>query len=92
MVTTVAVNTKVTEIENKIPEISHFITAQELKRLTKINLDARKKEADTSLARKSKIYNALDLVDKNRKKNFKHLIQVISLVKVILKMAGPKII
>ena len=68
MVTTVAVNTKVTEIENKIPETSHFINTQELNRLTKINLDARIKEADTSLARKSEIYNALDLVDKNRKK------------------------
>ena len=68
MVTTVAVNTKVTEIENKIPETIHFINTQELNRLTKINLDARIKEAETSLARKSEIYNALDLVDKNRKK------------------------
>ena len=46
------------------------------------------KEAEESLVNNGEV-NALDLCDKNRKKkleNFKGLIQVMSLVKVILKM------
>ena len=47
------------------------------------------KEAEESLVNNGEVKNALDLCDKNRKKkleNFKGLIQVMSLVKVILKM------
>ena len=50
------------------------------------------KEAEQSLASKTEINNALDLGDKKRqkKKNFRLLFQVLSLVKVNLKMMGCK--
>ena len=45
LVTTNAPNAKTTEIENKVPDTSHFINAQEFNRLTKTSFDARIKEA-----------------------------------------------
>ena len=55
----------------------------------KRTFDARMKEAEESLVSNGEVKNALDLCDKNgekKLKNFKRLIQVMSLVKVILKM------
>ena len=52
------------------------------------------KEAAKSIVSKTEVNNALDLGDKNKKKlkKFKHLIQVMSLVNVILKMMERKTI
>ena len=48
-------NTKVTEIENKIPDITGSLTTPGFNRLTKICFDARMKEATNILASKSQV-------------------------------------
>ena len=42
--TKAVINRKATEIENKIPDTSHFINTQEFSRLTKIRFNRRMKE------------------------------------------------
>ena len=96
LATKAALNLKAAETENKRPNTSSFITTPEFNRLTNISFDARMKEAEKILASKTEVKNALDVGDQNSKKKkiFKHLqkvlIQVIFLVKVILKMMGLK--
>ena len=68
MVTTTALNAKVTEIKNKIPDTSHFINTQKFNGSTKVSFDTRMKEAKKTLARKTEINNALDLGDKKDRK------------------------
>ena len=46
LVTSTILNTKVSEIENKIPENSKYITNQEFHKLTVENFEARLKQAD----------------------------------------------
>ena len=79
-----ALNTKAAETENEIPDTSHFINTQAFNKLTKISVDARMKEAE----------KLLQVVNKSekKKKNFERLIQVISLVKVILKKMERKLV
>ena len=71
-----------------------LVNNQEFNRLTNISFDARMKERAKSLVSKSQVDNALNLGDKNREKqkNIKHLIPVISLVEFISKMMEHKII
>ena len=59
--TKAALNTKATEIENKIPHTIGFITTPEFNRLTKINFDARMKEVTKNLANKSHADAALEM-------------------------------
>ena len=40
-------NTKISEVENKIPDNSEYITTQEFNKLTEINFAARLKQADS---------------------------------------------
>ena len=74
-------NTKAKEIKNTIPDTTSFITTPEFSRFTKLSFEARIKEGTKSLTSKSEAKNAFDLGDKNtekiKKKNFKHLLQVI---------------
>ena len=44
--TTTVLNTKVSEVENKIPNNSKYITTQKLNNLTAENFEARLKQAD----------------------------------------------
>ena len=60
LVTTTAINTKATEIENKTPDTTGLLL------LTKINFDRRMNEATEYLASKSQVNPALDVADKNR--------------------------
>ena len=61
LATKAALNTKFTEIANKITEtISRFVNTQEFNRLTKISFDTRMKEAAKGLASKTEVDNALD--------------------------------
>ena len=46
LVTSTILNTKVSEVENKIPENSKYITNQEFHKLTIENFEARLKQAD----------------------------------------------
>ena len=62
-----ALNTKVTEIENRIPDTTVFITIPEFERFVKIIFDARMKEAAKSLATNGDITNALNLKEENRR-------------------------
>lgn len=66
--TKTALKTKATDIENRIPNTSIFITALDFKRLTKISFNTRFKEADKSLVMKTEVKNGLDLGDKSRGK------------------------
>ena len=68
LVTKVTLNTKATEIENKILDTIGFIGGSEVNRLTKIIFDARMKEATKSLASKSQVDTVLNRSDKNREK------------------------
>ena len=67
LVTKAALNTKATEIEHEILDISHFINTQELNGLTKITFDPRMKGEEKSLASKTDVDNALNFIDKDRK-------------------------
>ena len=67
MNTKAALNTIATEIENKIPDIRHFLNAQEFNRLTKISFNARMKGAVKGRASTTEVNNALNLGDKNQK-------------------------
>ena len=58
LATKTVLNTKSTEIENKIPDTTSFITTPKFNRLTKIGFDAKIKEAAKSLALKSQVVNA----------------------------------
>ena len=66
-----ALSTTATEIENKIPDATGFITTPEFNRITKIIFDARMKQEAKSLTRKSQVDTARDIADKNREKNRK---------------------
>ena len=59
----VALNTKATIIENKIPNTTGFITTPKFNRLIKVSFDARMKEAVKILARKSQVDNSFDISD-----------------------------
>ena len=61
-------NTKATDIKNKIPNSSSLITTPEFNGLTKISFDESVKEAEKSFLSKTEAKNALDSGDKNRKK------------------------
>ena len=69
LVTTTAINTKATEIENKTPDTTGLLL------LTKINFDRRMNEATEYLASKSQVNPALDVADKNREQMACILIQ-----------------
>ena len=86
--------TKSTKIENEILDSNSFITTPACNRLTKLKFDARIKKTVKKFTTKREIKNAHDLGEKNREKvkSLKSLIEVISLVKVILKMMKHKII
>ena len=64
MATDSVLNTKATELQNIIPDNSHFVNTEEFNRSTKISFDARMKEAEKNLASKTEVNNALDLGDK----------------------------
>ena len=76
-VTTTTLNTKDTQIENKIPDTTGSFTSPEFNRLTKISFDVRIKETTKSLVSKSQVDNALDIADKNREKKKKSGVVVI---------------
>ena len=61
-------NTKATEIENKIPNTSSFISTPEFNRSRKISFKARTKKARKSFGSKTGVKNVLDLGDKIRRK------------------------
>ena len=84
-------STKSTEIENEILDSNSFITTPACNRL---KFDARIRKTVKKFTTKREIKNAHDLGEKNREKvkSLKSLIEVISLVKVILKMMKHKII
>ena len=63
-----ALSTKTTEIENKMPHTTTFITTPEFIRLTKVNFDARMKQELKGIASKSQLDAALDMANKNREK------------------------
>ena len=44
--TTTVLNTKITEVENKIPDHAKYITTQQFNKLTTKNFEARLKQAD----------------------------------------------
>ena len=67
-----------TKDESKIADNINYYTWQ----LLHLNLSIKKNTKN--LASKSQIGNAIDIIDKNRQKNFIYLIQVISLVKATL--------
>ena len=71
LVTEAALSTKVTEIENKIPDTADLISTPEFNRLTKMSFDVKMRGAVKNLANKSQIDNAIDIADKNRGKIFK---------------------
>lgn len=71
LVTEAALSTKVTEIENKIPDTADLISTPEFNRLTKISFDVKMRGAVKNLANKSQTDNAIDIADKNRGKIFK---------------------
>ena len=54
---TIFLNTKISEVENKIPDNSKYITTQEFHKLTAENFAARLKQAD--LLNKIDFYNKL---------------------------------
>ena len=64
--TKATLNTKITEIENKIIDVTSFICITEFNRLTKKGFDARIKAATKSLVCESEVDTALDIADKNR--------------------------
>ena len=70
----VALNTKDTEIENKISDTTGFLTTSEFNRLIKINFDTRMKEAAKNLASKSEVDAALDIALRKLKNNCKRFI------------------
>ena len=55
--TTTVLNTKISEVENKIPDLAKYIAAQELNKLTAENFAARLKQAD--LVNKTEFDNKL---------------------------------
>ena len=57
LVSTTVLNTKIYEVENKIPDNSKYITTQELNKLTAENFAARLKQAN--LVNKTDIANKL---------------------------------
>ena len=71
LTTKTALNSKVTETENKIPDTTDFNACPEFNRLTKISFDVGIIKASKSLASKSQVDNALDIVDKNKEKKKK---------------------
>ena len=58
-------------VENEIPDASYFINTHKVNRLTKMNFDARMKEAAKTLSSKTEASNALYLENKNKKKTEK---------------------
>ena len=68
LATKAALNTKATEIGNKILYSTSFITRPEFNRLTKINFNARMKQEAKSLASTGQVDTALDIADKSREK------------------------
>ena len=57
---------KVTEIEDKIPDTTGFITTPEFIRLTELSFGARMKEVTKNFATKSKVTTALNLGEENK--------------------------
>ena len=95
LATKTVLKAKAVEIENEIPDTNHFINTHEFNRLTKLSFDVRMKETVKNLTSKSQPDNALYLRDKDRKKIEKLQTfdsSYFSLVKVISKMMGHKII
>ena len=67
MATKAALNTKATEIENKLlDDTTGFITTLEFNRLTNISFDVRIIEAAKILANKNQVDNRLYTAGKNR--------------------------
>ena len=62
--TKTALNTKVTEIKNKIPDTSDLITISEFNRLTKVFLETKMKEAAKRLVSKCQVDSVFDIPDK----------------------------
>ena len=69
-----ALNTKATKIETKIPDTAGFITTSEFKRLAKMSFNAIMKEEVKSIANKTQVDTALDIVDNNKEKVRRRLI------------------
>ena len=66
--TTTVLNTKISEVENKIPDNSKYITTQEFNKLTAENLEARLKQAD--LVNKTDFDNKLTNFNKRINSNY----------------------
>ena len=66
--TTTVLNTKISEVENKIPDNSKHITTQEFNKLTAENLEARLKQAD--LVNKTDFDNKLTNFNKRINSNY----------------------
>ena len=60
---------KIKDVDQKTPDTSKFAVTQEFNKLIKINFNAQMAEASKKLAIKTQVEKALDLGDKNRKKN-----------------------
>ena len=72
LVTATVLNTKISDVENKIPDSSKYITTQEFNKATAENLEARLKQAD--LVNKTGFYNKLTSLNKRITSNkTKHL-------------------
>ena len=70
--TATVLNTKISDVENKIPDSSKYITTQEFNKATAENLEARLKQAD--LVNKTGFYNKLRSLNKRITSNkTKHL-------------------
>ena len=68
MATKAVLKAKATEIENKIPDTTSFITIPEFNKLSKVSFDSRIKEAVKILASKSHVDKALDIANENGEK------------------------
>ena len=71
LVTTIVLNTKISEVNNKIPDSSKHINTQELKELMAENAAARLKQAD--LVNKTDFDNKLTSSDRRITSNKKYL-------------------
>ena len=56
------------DVEHKIPNANSFINTPEDNKLTKLNFEAKLREAKTNLAAKAEVNYEIDLRDKNLKK------------------------
>ena len=76
LATKVALNTKSTEIVDKILNTTGFIVTPEFNRLSKISFDARIKEAVKILASKSQTNDALDIASRQEREKTKKTLGV----------------